>query len=491
MLNGRYEILETIGTGASSRVVKARDAVIGRTVALKTLLCDFATAESSEKFLNEARIVGQLNDPAIVGLFDVGIEEHGRPYLVMEYVPGRTLAEVLEKEPVPLQQAYLWAAHLARALARAHAAGIVHGDVKPANILVTEDGRIKLGDFGIARFITQLSYSGNIAGTPAYLSPEQIEGKKQDSRSDIFSLGVLLYQMTTRERPFDGTSLAAICAQILTARPVPPSRINPDIPHEVERIILRCLAKDPAKRYATGDELAAELYPLGRRAPHPPSRMRRLWNRSPLLRAAAWTGGTLAVLALAALPVVNNVRHRMVIPPAPVFASAAPQAPRDLYGHTGSGLVEETKPIILRAPPRNPRIDSRLPKQPLANVYIEIVGNAVDAEETLAVFSDRALLYSTVISPHSRSKPTRLRRQLPLGRHELRVALYRADKSLHLEQEGFAEIVPGRKNRLQIQITRRSKFMHKADPALQVTWPASVPSSNASAHNASVPSAMN
>ncbi|MBZ5527141.1 MAG: serine/threonine protein kinase [Acidobacteriia bacterium] len=519
MNNERYEILETIGTGASGRVVKARDTLIGRTVALKTLLCEFGTKDSSEKFLNEARIVGQLNDSSIVGLFDVGIEEHGQPYLVMEYVPGSTLAKVMEKEPVPLQRACLWAAHLARALGRAHAAGIIHGDVKPANILVNDDGQIKLGDFGIARFITQLSYSGSIAGTPAYLSPEQIEGKKQDARSDIFSLGVLLYEMTTGERPFEGTSLAAVCAQILAARPLAPARLNPAIPAEVERIILRCLAKDPADRYATADKLAAELYPIARRGPQAPSRMRRLWNSQPALRAAAWAGGTLALLALAAIPAVNNVRRRMVIPPAPVFVSAAPQPPQDLYGrpervaalnlaiadaraaspasasklppgpaYERSLSVEKAQAAV--AAPRNGAAELPAAKQKLASVDIEISGSAVETEETLVVFADRDMLYSAMISPNIPRKAVHLRRQLPPGSHQLRVALYHADKSLHLEQEGLAEIAAGRKNHLRIQITRHSKFMHKADPVLQVTWPAAPHASDASTHNGAVHSAM-
>jgi len=519
MDNGRYEILETIGTGASGRVVKARDTLIGRTVALKTLLCEFATQEASEKFLNEARIVGLLNDSSIIALFDVGIED-GQPYLVMEYVPGSTLAKIMEKEPVPLQRACLWAAHLARALGRAHAAGIIHGDVKPANILVNDEDQIKLGDFGIARFITQLSYSGSIAGTPAYLSPEQIEGRKQDARSDIFSLGVLLYEMTTGERPFEGTSLAAVCAQILSARPLSPARLNPAIPADVERVILRCLAKDPADRYASADELAAELYSIARRAPRTPSRLRRFWNSHPALRMAAWSCATVGVLALAAIPAVKNVRRRMIIPPAPVFVSAAPRPPQDLYGRperaaapnltiadAGAGATApaskhpsapagarglSTEKAPASPPAAAETATAKIPavKQPLANVYIEISGSAVDPGETLAVFAGQNMLYSAVISPKALRRPMHLRRQLPPGRHQLRVALYRADKSLHLEQEGLAEIAAERKNRLRIQITRRSKFLHKADPGLQVTWPAATHASDASVRSGSVRSAM-
>src|SRR6266403_1398769 len=169
----RYEILGHLGSGASSRVDKARDNVIGRTVALKTFLNDFGHG-LEQQFLREAQIVGQLSNPSIVQLYDVGINEHGIPFLVMEYVAGKTLEDHLDPSALPLQRACAWAADLAGALALAHRAGIIHGDFKPGNILVTAENKVKLGDFGIARFASQSSGSGNLRGTPAYLAPEQI-----------------------------------------------------------------------------------------------------------------------------------------------------------------------------------------------------------------------------------------------------------------------------------------------------------------------------
>src|SRR6266849_3758249 len=230
---GRYETLGHLGSGASSRVDKARDNVIGRTVALKTFLNGFGR-DLEQQFLREAQIIGQLSNPCIVQLYDVGINEQGTPFLVMEYVAGKTLEDHLGPSTLTLQRACAWAADLAGALAIAHRAGIIHGDVKPGNILVTAENKVKLGDFGIARFASQVSGSGNLMGTPAYLAPEQIQGDPQDPRSDQFALGIVLYQMLTGVKPFDGSSLGAVCAQILNAEPMPPSRHNPAVPKALD-----------------------------------------------------------------------------------------------------------------------------------------------------------------------------------------------------------------------------------------------------------------
>jgi serine/threonine protein kinase len=182
--------------------------------------------------------------------------------------------------------------------------------VKPANILITNEGQVKLGDFGIARFATQVSGSGNILGTPAYLSPEQIQGHKQDSRSDLFSLGIILYQMTTGVRPFDGTSVGAVCAQIISAEPPPPSYHNPELPPEFDHVVMRCLAKNPANRYATAEALGASLYPFARSKPLDELPELRSWWKRPMqtsdLRAAAGVLLALAVLGIGARAVVHH-----------------------------------------------------------------------------------------------------------------------------------------------------------------------------------------
>jgi Protein kinase domain len=259
-LQDRYEFIETLGTGATSRVDKARDMLIGRNVALKTFLHGFGSRDVQELFLREAQIIGQLAHPCIVGLYDVGTDANGVPYFVMEYVEGQTLEKILDAGPLQLEKALVWAADLTAAIVRAHQAKVIHGDIKPANILITKDGQVKLGDFGIARFTTQVSSSGTLMGTPAYLSPEQILGHTQDTRSDLFSLGVILYEMITGVQPFNGSSVSAVCAQIVAVTPAPPSHHNPSLPAAFDHIVMRCLAKDPAKRYPTAEALGASLY---------------------------------------------------------------------------------------------------------------------------------------------------------------------------------------------------------------------------------------
>jgi serine/threonine protein kinase len=260
---GRYEILENLGCGAACRVDKARDTVIGRTVALKTLLQGFGK-NSEQQFLQEAQTVGRLSHASIAQLYDVGNDGRGTPFLVMEFVPGKNLEQLLTRSRVPFASAAVWTADLASALGHAHRSGIIHGDVKPSNIRVTEDDKVKLVDFGVARFASQVSGSDRVLGTPAYLSPEQIEGQKQDGRSDLFSLGIVLYEMITGVRPFAGNSLGEVCTQILTANPIPPSQLDPTLPRAFDRILARCLAKNPDNRYQSGNDLARALYLLAR-----------------------------------------------------------------------------------------------------------------------------------------------------------------------------------------------------------------------------------
>jgi len=262
----RYQALELLGSGTTSRVEKARDNVIGRTVALKTFVNGFGE-DLQQQFLNEAQIVGQLSHGAVVQLFDVGIDEQGTPFLVMEYVAGKTLEHFFASSTATIQRACAWTVDLAGALAAAHRAGIIHGDVKPGNILVTKDNKVKLGDFGIARLATQACGSGRVLGTPAYLAPEQIRSEIQDQRSDQFSLGIVFYQMLTGVRPFDGGSLGEVCGQIMNSEPALPSLRNPAVPPALDVIVARCLAKNPAERFASCEDLARALYPFARSRP--------------------------------------------------------------------------------------------------------------------------------------------------------------------------------------------------------------------------------
>ena len=321
----RYEVTETLGTGVTSRVDKARDPVIGRTVALKTFLQGFGSYDLQQQFAREAQIIGRLSHPNIVALYDVGTNKDGVPYFVMEYVAGRTLEAVLADGALPLARAALWAADLAGALSLAHRANIIHGDIKPANIIVTPEGQVKLGDFGVARFATQTSGYAKVMGTPAYLSPEQIQGQLQDTRSDLFSLGIILYQMSCGMRPFNGSSIGAVCAQIIACDPPPPSHYNASLPPTFDRVVMRCLAKDPAKRYPTAEALAASLYPFARNSqptqpkPARPPLHRSLlswWNR-PIQQKEIWIG--IAGLAL----IVSGAWASHAVHRPPVLAASA------------------------------------------------------------------------------------------------------------------------------------------------------------------------
>jgi serine/threonine-protein kinase len=182
----------------------------------------------------------------------------------MEFVEGQSLERVLEKGSVPFARACAWAADIATALGVAHRKGVIHGDVKPANILVTQDNHVKLTDFGMARLASRDAKDTPLLGTPAYWCPEQIMGKPQDARSDIFSLGVLMYEMVTGKRPFDADSLQGICSRVLSSTPLPPSHANPSVPAAFNEIVASCLAKDPVQRCASAAMLAEQLYPLAR-----------------------------------------------------------------------------------------------------------------------------------------------------------------------------------------------------------------------------------
>ncbi len=287
---GRYEILEVIGVGANSRVARAFDPLIARMVAIKLFPTELARGEARNRFVQEARVVGQISHPAVIALHDMGIDEPSQtPYLVMEFIQGQSLEKLLEKGSIPCTKACAWAAEVATALAIAHRKGVIHGDVKPANILITEDERVKLTDFGMARLASRDSKETPLLGSPAYWCPEQILGKPQDARSDIFSLGVVMYEMVTGHRPFDADSLQGICSRILSSTPLPPSHANPSVPVAFNELIASCLAKDPTQRCASAEALAERLHPLSRRnsGPQAPAPAPTLRGRvGQLLRSA-------------------------------------------------------------------------------------------------------------------------------------------------------------------------------------------------------------
>ncbi|MGZ4778790.1 MAG: protein kinase domain-containing protein, partial [Thermoanaerobaculia bacterium] len=266
---GRYEIVRELGKGAMGIVYLAKDPLIGRLVALKTIRPaahsdDDETKEFQHRFVREAQAAGILNHPAIVTVHDIGQDEStGTSFIAMEYVEGHNLKELLAHgDTPPWQQIVDIISQSADALDFAHSKGIVHRDVKPANIILLEGGRAKITDFGIAKIASgaaNLTTTGQFLGTPNYMAPEQIKGSPVDGRTDIFSLGIWLYECLTRRKPFGGDSLTSISYKIVHEAFLPPREINPEIPEAFEEIVARCLEKDPAKRYQRGRDVANAL----------------------------------------------------------------------------------------------------------------------------------------------------------------------------------------------------------------------------------------
>ena len=274
---GRYEVVAEIGRGAMGTVYKARDPKIDRFVAIKAISVLSQSPEEEQdyrkRFFHEAQAAGRLLHPGIVTIFDVGEETESRtPFLVMEYVAGQSLSGLLstESNKLTLDVALRLAEEIAEALASAHAQGVVHRDIKPANILLTDAGHAKIADFGIAKLnLTNVTLPGHALGTPAYMSPEQVDGKSVDGRSDLFSLGVILYNMVTGHRPFQGSSTVTVCYKVANATPIPATSYDLALPAEIDTIISRAIAKNPDHRYQSGSEMAKDIAAL-RQSPSRP-----------------------------------------------------------------------------------------------------------------------------------------------------------------------------------------------------------------------------
>jgi serine/threonine protein kinase len=264
---GRYEVLEEIGKGAMGVVYLARDPLIGRLVALKTFRVGFAAkdeelAQFRSRFVREAQSAGILSHPNIVTIHDVVDEgPNGVCFIAMEYVKGTNLKQLLQRpEPFTNQFVVEVIAQIAEGLDYAHSRGVVHRDIKPANILINADNRVKITDFGIARLDTSnLTMEGQLLGTPNYMAPEQIQGKDIDHRADIFSLGVVFYEMLTRRKPFQGENLTQVTHKIVYEPFAPPEEIVHDLPPGLSTVLTRCLQKDPNRRYPRAAEVAREL----------------------------------------------------------------------------------------------------------------------------------------------------------------------------------------------------------------------------------------
>ena len=271
----RYEIESKLGEGGMGVVYRARDTHLGRIVALKVLPPDkVSDHDRKQRFVQEAKAASALNHPGIVTVHDIRSHDNV-DFIVMEYVEGTTLERMIPSTGLRATQALRYAVAIVDAMAKAHGAGIVHRDLKPSNVMVTSDDRVKILDFGLAKLLdsaiesdhtrtrtASLTELGTIVGTAAYMSPEQAEGRQLDGRSDIFSFGSVLYEMVTGRRPFLADSPLSTLTKILNDDPTPPSRLAASVSPELERTILRCLRKDPARRYQTMADLKVVLEDL-------------------------------------------------------------------------------------------------------------------------------------------------------------------------------------------------------------------------------------
>jgi serine/threonine-protein kinase len=268
LLGGRYELDGIVGRGGMAEVFRARDIRLDRVVAVKTLRDDLARdATFQARFRREAQSAASLNHPSIVAVYDTGEDNSGPshvPYIVMEYVDGRTLRELLRDDRRLLPERALEITDgVLRALDYSHRSGIVHRDIKPGNVMLTRNGEVKVMDFGIARAVSDaqatMTQTAQVIGTAQYLSPEQARGERVDARSDLYSTGCLLYELLTGRPPFLGDSPVAIAYQHVRENPVPPSHLDPEIPAWADSIVLRAMAKDPARRYQSAAEMRTDI----------------------------------------------------------------------------------------------------------------------------------------------------------------------------------------------------------------------------------------
>ena len=361
---GPYEILSAIGAGGMGEVYRARDTRLDRTVAIKILQDHLADrVELRERFEREAKAVASLNHPHICTLYDVG-HQNGTDYLVMEYLEGETLAERLKKGPLPLNQVLQYAIEISDALDKAHRKGITHRDLKPGNILLTKSGA-KLLDFGLAKLKQEatpppslsqratvdsaMTAEGTILGTLQYMAPEQVEGKTNeiDARTDIFAFGAVVYEMATGKKAFEGKTQASLIAKILETDPTPMTALQPMTPPALDRVVKRCLAKEPDDRWQTARDLHQELKWIAESGPQGGTLTAAMPARKDRLKTALWAGGALAVCILVGVSVwflkpaapKSVTRFVMSLPPGQRLDLNTPIRPAIAISPDGTRLV--------------------------------------------------------------------------------------------------------------------------------------------------------
>ena len=344
---GRYKVLEELGQGSMGIVYKAHDPNLDLILAVKVLRPECLQGETLVKrFLAEARVLGRLDHPNIVRVYNVD-EDQGTVYIAMEFLEGEGLNDLAKRKRLSPGEIADLGAKIAEALGYAHSKGVVHRDVKPGNILVRSDGKPKITDFGIARIEDTAEHlrtqAGEVLGTPAYMAPEQVLSEPVDGRSDIFSLGIILYELCAGERPFRGDSLGAVFQAITQATPVPLSERNPEIPAALAEVVERCLRRNPADRFQSGEELAAALRGCIRKE-SPAEPATKDLPGAARKGTPGWVFAVgLAVLAAAGGGIYHFTRGRDAAPP-----PAAPSAPAAVPKEAAASLRLSTSPAGAR-----------------------------------------------------------------------------------------------------------------------------------------------
>jgi serine/threonine-protein kinase len=516
---GRYEIVAELGRGAMGVVYKARDPQIDRLVAVKTVsLWGQEPEEEKEfrlRFANEAQAAGRLHHPGIVSVFDVGEDpENQDPYIVLEYVCGESLHRILAREKkLPLAKALKLAEELADALDYAHAQGVVHRDIKPANVLVTAEGHAKIADFGIAKLnLAHFTIPGKVLGTPAYMAPEQLSGEGSDGRSDLFSLGVILYVMVTGHSPFPGSSATTVCFKVANREPVAASALDMTLPSQIDAVISRAIAKDAEERYQRGSELAEDLRLL--QQPFKPTATTTSLRAMTSFTTSVRTSGTAKTSPPAAalsqvqkvvdyilykapirdlilgaatvlLLVILGAQSRLLVsapkgaPTTTDATLAGAGATLDVPKTTSPTSVAPTPPlqaptIIAKAPRPNIRGNVGLRPKPAieppatldlavqhqfkdATLFVYIDGKVALTRPLHGAVQKKLIVFNGVRGVESESV------EIPAGRHVLRVRALSTDQTTDLSKTVTADFVGGDSKSLQVTFEKHNSVM-------KLTW---------------------
>jgi len=472
---GRFVIEAELGRGTMGMVCRARDPKIDRMVAIKTIslfgLEPEAEAEYRERFFIEARAAGRLSHPGIVTVFDVGEEAETRsPYIVMEYVAGQSLQDLLSRknQKLPLRTALELAREIAEALHYAHAQDVVHRDIKPANILLTTAGQAKIADFGIAKLNqAHLTLPGHVLGSPAFMAPEQLSGEGVDPRSDLFSLGVILYTMLTGYRPFQGNSATTVCFKIVHHEPVSVTAFDSDFPPELAQIVSRAMAKSAADRYQTGREMALAIQKLRESTD--------LFPGTHELRESGETTRNTVSAQQKQFPPSGTWVARWLRAPWSILLSVFVSIAGIIFFFTPRVTVNQPPPVNATATLPDAPVVAQWPRTATAHssgtatLQIEVTHDFAKAR--ISVWSDNKLVYSQMLQGESKSRALVFRQVqgresdtvwVPAGKHQLKVRVQSdADGYDHSRTVAAAFPVSGQKT-LQITSTRKHNLLQVA-----------------------------